>query len=83
MIGRRVDPLVSVGSMEPGDYGLRANTDADWWVCLPNGERVLLDDRWTVTEHDGGTITVSPSIDLRDDAKPWHGWLREGAFTDA
>lgn len=35
----------------------------------------------SVTEHEDGTITVSPSIDLSQrDPTFWHGWLERGVF---
>jgi hypothetical protein len=33
----------------------------------------------SVTEHDDGTITVSPSI-LDDGRSVWHGYLERGAW---
>lgn len=61
-----------------------------WTVFLPNhgtwntNDRAASDDKqpgpyWTVT----GTapdITVMPSIDDRDPARPWHGWIRNGVL---
>jgi hypothetical protein len=62
-------------------------------VFLPNGAYWCTNDRasgpdgtigpyWDVT----GTapdITVSPSIDDRDPARPWHGWIRSGMLERA
>lgn len=59
-------------------------------VFLPNGSAWCTRDRaarpgnsfgpqWTIT----GTpprITVTPSIDDRDPARPWHGWIRDGVL---
>lgn len=48
-----------------------------WWVCMPDGKKVSLDDRWRVEEHDDGTISVFPSINM---ANGWRGYLRNGEF---
>jgi hypothetical protein len=37
---------------------------------------------WTVTG-DAPRITVHPSIDDRDPAWPWHGWIRNGEMRPA
>lgn len=65
-----------------------------WVVFLPNGTYWNTNDRatggggnalgpyWDVT----GTpplITVSPSIDDRNPARPWHGWIRDGRLVPA
>ena len=64
-----------------------------WVVFLPNGTYWSTNDRaaregntlgpyWDVT----GTppkITVSPSIDDRSPARPWHGWIRDGMLDPA
>ena len=76
MQGRRIDPLLSVVDMEPGDYGRRGG---DWWLCIPTGEFVMLDDRWATVEHDDGTVTVSPSLDVHGQ-RPWHGFLERGVW---
>jgi hypothetical protein len=38
----------------------------------------------TVTEHEDGKITVSPSLIMPalGDGMRWHGWLRHGVFCD-
>lgn len=36
-----------------------------------------LGENHTVTDHEDGTITVEPSLVMRNG---WHGWLRRGVF---
>jgi hypothetical protein len=33
-----------------------------------------------VTEHEDGTISVSPSILINDGRSEWHGYLRRGVW---
>lgn len=41
-------------------------------------------DTHTVTEHDDGTITVTPSLIIDSGrGERWHGWLNQGVFTGA
>jgi hypothetical protein len=72
---------------KPARYG-RATADrvknsaaGDLQVSTPDGCRGRLGTLHTVEEHEDGTITVSPSIDMSQ-RKPgaWHGWLRRGVF---
>ena len=74
--GRRVE---NVGAMEkPGDYCL-VNDGAALWMLLPSGVQGRIDtDGWTITEHDDGTVTVSPSI--HDAPDGWHGFLERGVW---
>lgn len=87
MIGRRVLPDADgfiPGINEPGDYGRVCRTLEQvfgidrqlWWqVRAPDGSACALNPGiHTVTEHDDGTITVSPSIVTHS----WHGWLERG-----
>lgn len=73
--GRRVEDGTDPQDLRPGDYAKRG---ARWWVCLPTGQLGLLDDGWTVTEHDDRTVTVSPSI--HDAPEGWHGFLKAGVW---
>lgn len=78
MTGRRVS--ISPHLYEPGDYG-------QWegrWYCKPPDEPNRLGNisAHQITEHDDGTITVSPSILIRgggDDGE-WHGFLEKGVW---
>lgn len=52
-----------------------------WWVCAPTGDNVQIrPGMWTVEEHEDGTITVSPSLNI---VGRWHGWLKKGIWEDA
>jgi hypothetical protein len=77
-------------SFEPGDYGRATNAEAiavserhGWWqVCAPDGSNGSLNPRiHAVTEHEDGTITVSPSIDFSQ-RRPgaYHGFLVRGVW---
>jgi hypothetical protein len=65
---------------KPGDYG---RIDGKWWIRPPRGSMGLL-DLHTVTEHEDGTITVSPSILLEsmDGNVLWHGYLERGVWRE-
>jgi hypothetical protein len=39
-------------------------------------------EKHDVTEHEDGTITVSPSILLNDGRKIWHGYLERGIWRE-
>lgn len=85
--GRRVrDDELKDNPFRPGAYGRIEIGDEKrrWiWVCtVPNGHHGSLDAH-DVTEHEDGTVTVSPSILLterRDDGdrELWHGYLEQG-----
>ncbi len=74
---------------KPASYGRATNPlvigrSAGWWtVTAPNGDACSLDPAvHQVVEHDDGTITVSPSIDMsRIKPSGWHGFLVNGVFT--
>ena len=67
----------------PGSYWKRGAT---WFAITPNGHLGNLSAH-TVTEHDDGTITVSPSILVSTtrpkdgkDVELWHGFLERGVW---
>mgnify|MGYP001609348307 CR=1 FL=1 len=63
-----------------GDYG---RIGGDWYGCTPSGDLAGL-ARHDVTEHEDGTITVAPSILVRDGHEElWHGWLEAGIWRSA
>lgn len=83
MQGRRVDEVPADGDqwpfprLQPGDYGKNLNGG---WRCVPPGTNMLGNlDAHTITEHDDGTITVSPSI-LITGGGSWHGYLEKGIW---
>lgn len=62
---------------QPGDYGRYSQT---WFCCTPNGHLGNLSGH-TVTEHEDGTITVAPSILVKDrTGELWHGYLVAGEW---
>lgn len=74
---------------EPGDY---VEYRGKWYCTTPNGANGALGNH-DVTEHDDGTITVSPSIlvyphNTLDDAGEryqhpgWHGYLERGQWRE-
>lgn len=86
MQGRRND--VPPWELEPGDYTVRVDVDHGpvAWVVTPGGHGPSQLRGWDLTEHDDGTITVSPSI-LAHPAPPahpaeWHGFLERGVWRE-
>jgi hypothetical protein len=65
--------------MEPGDYsGLWM--DHLWLLRAPNGDWCsIYGTSHTVTEHEDGTVTFSPSIQFNT-GNHWHGWLERGEW---
>lgn len=73
---------------KPAHYG-RATADrvretrAGWWeVTTPDGHVGSLNPQvHNVVEHEDGTITVTPSIDMsKRTPRAWHGYLTRGVF---
>ncbi len=76
MQGKR---LYNMDGFKPGDYGLLGGI---WSACTPNGHLGNLKNH-EVTEHEDGTITVSPSILVGDDkGDHWHGYLEHGIWRE-
>ena len=83
MNGRRLPDGSPIADLEPGDYARRGSR---WWVRLPLEDgrglaQPLTENVWTVTEHDDGSITVTPSI--RCTFTGWHGYLEHGVWRTA
>ena len=83
MKGRRLPDGVDV--FAAGDYG-RIGPDRVWHARPPKGHLGNLANH-TVTEHEDGTITVSPSILISssdDEGAPtvWHGYLERGVWRE-
>ena len=68
-----VDPM-------PGKYW--KDKDGSWYAWTPNGILAGL-SKHQVTEHEDGSITVSPSIQAWDLSKTYHGYLERGQWRDA
>jgi hypothetical protein len=69
---------------EAGDYGRWERADDNWYACCPDGSCANLTSH-EVTEHEDGTITVTPSIlvsTMRNGEKIplWHGFLERGVW---
>jgi hypothetical protein len=88
MQGRRVPfrPAFPGGAEQalPGDY-CKVPPDVQlgrlgilWLLVDPTGGAgSLIADNHTVTEHEDGSITVSPSLVMPGG---WHGWLERGVW---
>lgn len=74
--------------LEAGEYRREHHPKLGWiWTCRPPEQPESVQGwlgRHTITEHDDGTITVSPSIliDSSWAGEPiqWHGWLERGVW---
>lgn len=75
--------------LKPGEYGINPR-DGIWYACTPSGLWGNLAGH-EVTEHEDGTITVSPSILVTghadEDGNPiekvvWHGYLEHGEWRE-
>lgn len=85
--GRRL-PDVAAGELpDVEDYRGAYWRDAeDTWWCNPpvNGVGIGRLTLHSITEHDDGTITVSPSILMqRGRLGSWHGYLERGVWKGA
>lgn len=72
----------------PGEYG--KGHDGKWYGCPPvnvdaNGFPLTANlSRHDVEEHSDGTISVYPSILVRQNTeREWHGYLRRGIWSEA
>ncbi len=84
MQGRRVQPnadgVYPFDQFRPGDF---FKWDGRWFGITPNDHHCNL-AKHTVTEHEDGTITVSPSIIVwaKDHKEVWHGFLEKGVWRE-
>ena len=83
--GRRLpDGPMKLGDFHRGDYKKVLYDDGTmhWYALLPSCDLALLDGH-SVTEHEDGTITVSPSILMTmGSTQLWHGYLERGAWRE-
>ena len=86
MQGRRI---YSPTEMIAGDYYKcteEVTNEKDLWIiCCPTGSRGTINNKiWTITEHEDGTITVNPSIQITNHIPEysWHGYLRNGIWEE-
>lgn len=72
------DNLGGIPQLEKGWYGKDAN--GGWWARLPvdSPPQAYSLDAHKVEEHEDGTISVSPSIQLEDF---FHGYLKNGEWS--
>jgi len=64
-----------------GGYWKHERT-GEWFAHTPSGQLANL-SRHSVTEHDDGTITASPSILISGGGEaPWHGYLERGVWRE-
>lgn len=84
MQGRRAADNSAPWDLEAGDYCFRGEGAFRFlWVCLPDGTGPSRLEGWDVTEHEDGTVTVSPSIldaDPEKNGQGWHGYLERGVW---
>ena len=81
MNGRRIYPREDGHLyLAEGDYGFDPIV-GHWLVRPPKCHAGGVPDH-TVTEHEDGTITISPSIILEDTGKIWHGYLEHGVWRE-
>jgi hypothetical protein len=83
MQGKRVELVPQEGgfqSLNPGEYGRWQH--GEWYGCTPNDHGCNL-SKYKITEHEDGTITVSPYILLSDaTGLLWHGYLERGVWRE-
>lgn len=77
-----IEPLDHPYDFAEGDYAKAS--DGTWWFRPPGGEFGHL-SKWTITEHEDGTITASPSIleYNTDMSVRCHGFLERGMWRKA
>lgn len=65
-----------------GEYG--KGMDGNWYCVPPNAPDLIGNlSRHEVTEHEDGSITVSPSILIGDMSRhSWHGYLERGVWRE-
>jgi hypothetical protein len=74
---------LGAGQAQPGDYclvpdGMDPRENGVWYCLDPGGGAgAILPSLHTVTVHDDGEITVSPSLVMPGG---WHGWLEHGVW---
>jgi len=79
--GTRTYPtLENITFPKEGEY-FKHPTTGEWHANAPGNHYGNLDNH-TVTEHEDGTITVSPSILITDgeNKTEWHGYLEKGVW---
>lgn len=65
-----------------GDIGRWERDGGNWYACTPCGRHVANLTAHTVTEHEDGTVSVSPSILITGHGPTWHGFLEHGVWRE-
>jgi hypothetical protein len=83
------DTTVLHDRLPEGGYRRERQGETWIWVCRPPGREAAGSLRnHEITEHDDGTITVSPSILMQSGPDPapgfedWHGYLERGVWRE-
>lgn len=80
MQGKRVEPDTNGNLLlAEGEYGKDARGH---WIARPPGNHTGDLSAHSVTEHEDGTISVSPSILIDDGRTKWHGYLERGVWRE-
>lgn len=81
-IGKRHDLEEDEYALEMGEYG--KNPEGLWFCRVPaEGFGTGGLGKHTITEHEDGTITVSPSIlSTGHNDRQWHGYLERGVWRE-
>ena len=80
IIGRKVYPNGNILNIGPGEYG---RVRGIWFACPPGHPELIANlKRHKVMEHPGGTITVSPSIEVSNRTDYFHGHLKHGVWSE-
>lgn len=82
--GTRICDLSKPWDLKPGEYFIQTQPGGarHIWCMSPNGYGPMHLSTWTLTEHEDGTATVSPSI-FCDPPNGWHGFLQRGEWREA
>lgn len=84
MQGKRVEPIDGDLFLKAGEYGINPK-DGKWYARPPDPDVGMGNlSGHDVTEHEDGTITVSPSIliSMPDGRELWHGYLERGIWRE-
>ncbi len=83
MQGKRIYDIADPIGLAPGEY---MRFEERWFVRAPSGHIGDITNH-KVTEHEDGTITVSPSILIKSSndggktwQEDWHGFLERGVW---
>lgn len=81
MKGKRVYPdEEGLLNLKSGEYGCYENGT---WYAIPFNSKLIANlNGHNIVEHEDGTITVSPSILVRNHTLSWHGYLERGVWRE-